>query len=116
MGPIYRDDKQARIICREMLYLNLMPAETITKRFDSIVKEVDRWTALTDNKLLKVFAMFVHRTWITSSVWPPQSWFMFMQHRRKNNNAGMILKKVKQLRNNFKFYYKIPIYTESASR
>ena len=51
MGPIYRDDKQIRIICREIMSLNLMPAEKITKRFESIVKEIDRWTAQTDTKL-----------------------------------------------------------------
>ena len=28
-----------------------MPAEKITKRFESIVKEIDRWTAQTDTKL-----------------------------------------------------------------
>jgi hypothetical protein len=28
-----------------------MPAEKIAKRFDSIVKEIDRWTAQTDNQL-----------------------------------------------------------------
>jgi hypothetical protein len=44
MGPIYRDDKQVRIICREIMSLNLMPAEKITKRFESIVKEIDRWS------------------------------------------------------------------------
>jgi hypothetical protein len=73
LGPIYRDEKQARIICREIICLNLMPAEKVTKRFYSIVKEIDRLAAQTDNQLLKKFSNYVHHTGITSSVWPPQN-------------------------------------------
>lgn len=29
----------------------------------------------------------VSQTWITSTVWPPRSWSMCMQHRRTNNNG-----------------------------
>ncbi len=50
-----------------------MPAEKGTKRFYSIVKEIDRLAAQTDNKLLKKFSNYVHRTGINSSVWPPQN-------------------------------------------
>ena len=91
MGPIYRDDQEVRTICREIMSLNLMPEKKIIKRFESIVKEIDRWTARTENTLLKKFSDYVQRIWISNTVWPPQSWSMFMQHRRTNNNAEDII-------------------------
>jgi hypothetical protein len=84
MGPIYQKDKATRKVCREILSLNLLPAEKIAKRFNVIVEEVRK---MRNNVLLKSFCNYIELTWIKNTVWPPQNWSMFMQHRRTNNNA-----------------------------
>jgi hypothetical protein len=64
--------------------LNLLPADKIEKRFKAIEIEVG---GMRENCLLRKFCDYVDRTWMTSTVWPPRSWSMYMQHRRTNNNA-----------------------------
>lgn len=71
LGPQYRKNQQTRTLCRELLSLNLLPAEKIEKRFNAIVDEVSN---MRENALLKNFCNYIERTWITSTVWPLQSW------------------------------------------
>jgi len=92
MEPMYQKDKATSKICRQILSLNLLPAEKIEKRLNVIAEEVNR---MSNSMLLKTSCNYIERTWITSTVWPPKQWSMFMQHRRTNNNAeGKKLKKI----------------------
>ncbi len=84
MSSQYRQCEKTRELCRQLLSLNLLPSERIEKRFRAIVAEVEK---LEEKKLLQCFCAYVERNWILSTVWPPSTWSMFMQHRRTNNNA-----------------------------
>jgi hypothetical protein len=80
----YRLCKKTREICRQLLSLNLLPSERIEKLFRAIVAEVEK---LEENAIQKRFCAYVDRNLISSTIWPPSTWSMFMQHRRTNNNA-----------------------------
>ena len=69
---------------RQLMSLNLLPAEKISKQFYVIVEEVSK---MHDGALLKTFCNYVERQWIKHSLWPPTTWSMFMELRRTNNNA-----------------------------
>ncbi len=79
MGPLYRKNQETRSICRKLLSLNLMPAEKIPSLFYVIMSNA--------TGLLRRFCLYIEKTWINHSVWPPSAWSMFMQLRRNNNNA-----------------------------
>jgi len=79
LGPSYRKDSQTRKTCRELLSLYLLPADKIAKRFQKIAEEA--------NGLLLRFCNYIENTYINSTVWPPESLSMFMQHVRTNNNV-----------------------------
>ena len=84
MSSQYWQCEKTREICRQLLRLNLLPSERIEKRFCAIIAEVEK---LEEKKLLKRFCAYVERNWILSTVRPPSTWSMFMQHRRTNKNA-----------------------------
>ncbi len=79
MGPLYRKDNNTRTVCRQLLSLNLLPAEKISKRFYDIMSKA--------SGLMMVFCVYIEKQWINHSVWPPANWSMFMQLRKTNNNA-----------------------------
>ena len=79
MGPLYKKDQTTRKICRQLLSLNLLPAEKIGDQFYLIMSKA--------SGLLLRFCSYIEKQWINHTVWPPFTWSMFMQFRRNNNNA-----------------------------
>ena len=75
LGPQYIRDKQCRQMCRQIMSLNLLPKNKIVKRFQGIVEEVNK---MENNAKLKDFCSYVDRQWIKHSIWPPETWSMFM--------------------------------------
>lgn len=41
LGPSYRTDSRVKTCCRQLLSLNLLPAEKIRKRFDKIKEQIE---------------------------------------------------------------------------
>jgi hypothetical protein len=76
LGPLYQDRKDVRTICRQILSLNLLPHNKIEKRF----KDIEEKVAIIKEDKLTDFCSYVRSTWITSAIWPPKQWSMFMQH------------------------------------
>jgi len=62
LGPDYQQNKATRKICREIMSLNLLPADKIEKRFKAIEIEVG---GMRENCLLRKFCDYVDRTWMT---------------------------------------------------
>ncbi len=92
--------------------LNLLLAETISKRFYVIVKEVSK---MRKKSLLKNFFSFVERQWIKHSIWPPTSWSVFMQHRQKKTMQKVLhYYSINKFENKKKlFNLRVPVYHKS---
>ncbi len=61
--------------------LYLLPAKKIKKRF-FLIKE-----SATREPLLLRFCDYILKVYIDSTIWPPETWSMFMQHVRTNKNV-----------------------------
>ena len=61
--------------------LNLQPLEKIEDRFNDIKVKGNE-----DAKFVELCAYF-EKNWIRSTVFPPESWCMYMQQERTNNDA-----------------------------
>ena len=96
LGPLYKTDIRVKTYCRQLLSLNLLPAEKIRKRFADIKEQVQK---LPDMTLLNEFCLYVENTWINSTVWPPENWSMYKQMRRTNNNVEGFHNRIKQIVN-----------------
>lgn len=56
----------------------LLPHQKITKCFDEIKEKAN-------GKLAK-FCKYVEKTWMKSSIWPPQAWSTYLEEERTNND------------------------------
>ena len=81
LGPAYPNDSQTRKTCQELLSLYLLPAKKIRKRFLTIKESAIR------EPLLLRFCNYILNVYIDSTIWPPETWSMYMQHERTNNNV-----------------------------
>lgn len=98
----YRTDSKIKELVRETLALPFVPYQEIQgclkKLKDRSVQLVDDLIALneerTDDNLpplpitdLRTFFDYVEKQWITSRVWSPDTWSVFFQEVRTNNDA-----------------------------
>ena len=63
----YRKDHGLRAYLRQILALPLMPQEHISVLLQQLTAE-----ATTEQQLQ--LCDYVHQTWITSAIWPPNTW------------------------------------------
>ena len=76
----YMRDQGTYSLLRRFMALPFLPEATIPSAFRKLKRKATSAT-------LQQFAAYVEKTWITSSVWPPSTWSVYLQSIRTNNDV-----------------------------
>lgn len=76
----YMPDQGTYSLLRRFMALPFLPEAMIPSAFRKLKRKATRAT-------LQRFAAYVEKTWITSSVWPPSTWSVYLQSIRMNNDV-----------------------------
>jgi hypothetical protein len=80
LSAAYRNDEGTNKFCRRLMSLPFLPQEHIPTMFASIRKEAN-------TEQLKDLCSYIEATWITSQMWSPADWSIFMLPIRTNNDC-----------------------------
>ena len=75
----YSEDPELQSLFRQLLSLNLLPPHEIPIQFNRLRARC--------HGLMASFCDYINTTWITSSIWPPYRWSVYMVPIRTNNEA-----------------------------
>ena len=106
--PQYRQKDTTHKFIRKLMALCFLPADHIQPVFQKLQDSVDSLKAPQISQLLQ----YISSTWLHSSVWPTQSWSVYMRSTRTNNDVeGWHNRLVDFFTSRFAFYYDFPVYT-----
>jgi hypothetical protein len=80
LATAYRNDEGTNKYCRRLMSLPFLPHEHIPIMFFSLKREAN-------NEQLKNLCSYIEDTWMTSSIWTPADWSIFMMPIRTNNDC-----------------------------
>ena len=80
LAPLYVENRETRFAIRQLMSLNLLPADKIRPAFYNIAEQVQTVE-------MGKFCDYIETNWITSKIWPPITWSVFCQTTRTNNDV-----------------------------
>ena len=106
----YSEDRGTHKFIRKLMALPFLPSEHIQPLFD---KMVERATS----QQLTELVTYVESTWITSEMWPPATWSVFMRSTRTNNDIEGWHFRLNQRaqKGNLPFYMLLTLLTQEAA-
>ena len=106
----YSEDRGTHKFIRKLMALPFLPSEHIQPLFD---KMVERATS----QQLTELVTYVESTWITSEMWPPATWSIFMRSTRTNNDIEGWHFRLNQRaqKGNLPFYMLLTLLTQEAA-
>ena len=80
LATAYRNDEDTHKLCRQFLALPYLPHEHIEPMFERLAKRAT-------TSLLTTLVEYIRINWIKTSLWNPETWSIFKQPIRTNNDV-----------------------------
>eukprot|EP00794_Sanderia_malayensis_P015371 gene15371-biopygen12796 len=108
LATSYKNDPAVHNFIRSIMALPFLPAEHIAPAFEQLKKRAT--TPLAD------LVQYVEQTWIQGSVWSPDTWSVFNQPVRTNNDVEGWHRRLnnKASRSSLQFYLLLPLLYEES--
>ena len=79
MEDAYRNDRGTHQLIKQLMALSYLPADKIERRFRRLQQQATV-------RPLQGFCSYIEENWITSQTFPPQTWSVFLEAVRTNND------------------------------
>ena len=107
----FREDDSTRKYLRRLMALPYLPSEHIVEKFRRLRQKAETHSLMS-------LTNYIYNTWIANSIWTPNSWSVYNQLIRTNNDVEGWHSKLNRAaaRNNLQFYLLVELLSKEVTK